>query len=426
MNDFSSIFHAPDLCVEFGKIFRERIGADATRAWAEALLLDAMRVGASDIHIDSHRGKVAVRFRIDGVIHGLATLPQEPGQRLLRFFKVHAGLDPAPSLCPEDARFHMEIDGKERDVRLSCAPCIFGDKLALRVLHRSSVKLRLGDLGLRGDDCERIRGWLGDISGMLVVTGPVGCGKTTTLYALLAELNLGQRNIVTIEDPVEYELETINQMEVDPDRGVDFSGGLRAILRLDPDYILLGEIRDKASALTAMEAAGSGRVLLTTMHSRNAAGVVTAFRSLGIPNYEIAASLGFVVAQRLVRKLCPDCREMRAPSDFERRWFETLGENRPDSVWQAVGCPSCHQSGYQGRTGIFEVLPVDESFYDSILSGQDEHGLRRALRDSGFRLLLKDGLEKAARGITDLPELTRIGAQSYLDYPEGNRNAPGS
>jgi general secretion pathway protein E len=404
----------------------ERDEGEITGSWAEALLADALQARATDIHLDSQLDEISVRFRIDGSLHQVASLPPGRGLHLLRYFKVNANLDPAPSLLPEDSHFEFEVDGKVLDVRLTCAPCLFGDKLALRLLRRSSVKHRLSDLGLSNDDHSRIAAWLGDISGMFLVTGPVGSGKTTTLYALLSELHLTDRHVVTIEDPVEYQLPNLNQMEVNLRRGLTFERGLRSILRLDPDFILLGEIRDKESALTAMEAATTGRVVFSTMHSRNAAGAVTALRSLGVPDYEIAASLAFIVGQRLVRKLCAHCRMLEPISNAERRWLESLGEKIPDKAWHPVGCERCGQTGYYDRTGVFEVLPVDELVYDLILAGEDEHTLREHLRAAGFRTLLRDALDKAAEGTTDFAELTRIGMQSYLDrVPDFSASYPG-
>ena len=410
-------FHAPQL----GRAFAAALGKSArldddeiTEPWATALINDAVQTRASDIHLDPQMDEIRVRFRIDGAVHEVASLPAKIGLRMLRYFKVASNLDPAASLLPEDSHFQMELDGKPLDIRVACAPCVFGDKLAMRLLQRSAVKHRLAHLGLREEDQAAIQAWLGDISGMLLVAGPVGSGKTTTLYALLAELHLAGRHIVTIEDPVEFQLEQVNQIEVNVKRGLTFERGLRSILRLDPDYILLGEIRDKESALVAMEAATAGRAVLTTMHSRSTAGVVTALRSLGAPNYEIAASLAFIIAQRLVRKLCEQCRRLETPRKAELQWLESLGEPIPDKAWHPVGCEHCAQTGYYGQTGVFEVLPVDERVYDFIVAGDDEHKLRQHLRAAGFRPLLRDGLEKAAAGITDLSELTRIGAQSYI------------
>jgi type II secretory ATPase GspE/PulE/Tfp pilus assembly ATPase PilB-like protein len=417
-------FHAPHLTRAFEASLREPISADhvtATEPWVRGLLADANEARASDIHIDSHADAIRIRFRIDGILHHVASLPSARGIRLLRFLKVHAGLDPAPALHPQDAHLAFDFDGVPQDLRLACAPCVLGDKITLRIHRRGPVTRQLGDLGLADIDRASIEDWLGDISGMFVVAGPVGSGKTTTLYALLSTLHLTERNIVTIEDPVEYEMERISQIEIDEKRGLTYGNCLRAVLRHDPDYILLGEIRDRESARVAMEASGMGRVVLTTMHGRSAAGVVTALRSLGIGNYEIAASLAFIVAQRLVRKLCPACRREETPTDFERRWLEARGETIPKSLWHAEGCDHCHHSGYFERTGLFEVVPLKERLYDLILAGEDEHGLRRELSRSGHRLLLHDGLAKVALGITDLRELSRIGAQTYLKEPSHRR-----
>ncbi len=412
-------FHTPELSLRLQAALGVNLDSgesETTQSWANALLGDAIQGRASDVHLDSEADGMRLRFRIDGTIQEVASLSLEQGLRLVRYFKVHSGLDPAPSRLPEDSRFHFESDGKPLDVRVACVPCVLGDKMALRLLQRAPVTLRLGDLGLCEDDRTRIEEWLGDISGMFVVAGPIGSGKTTTLYSLLAELDLGKRHIVTIEDPAEYRLENINQIEVNPKRGLTFEQGLRAILRLDADYILVGEIRDKQTALVALEAAATGRVVFTTMHSRNAAGVVTALRGLGVPNHEIAASLAFILAQRLVRKLCVHCRRQEPPTAPERRWLEARGLKALDVVWRAQGCEHCRQTGYFERTGIFEALPVDERVYDLILTGKDEHGLRKHLREAGFRLLLQDGLNEAAQGITDVAELMRIGAQTYLEH----------
>lgn len=388
---------------------------DPTEEWSRCLLEDALAARATDIHFDPKESGLLIRFRIDGSVRNIVTLSKEHGLRLLRYFKVNSGLDPFDALAPEDARLHLEINGEPLDMRLSCVPCVHGDKLALRLLHRSPLSLSLQDLGIYEHDRENIRRWLNDISGIFLVAGPVGSGKTTTLYSLLSELNLGERNIMTVEDPVEYEMQGINQIQVDKKRGVCFEEAMTALLRMDPDYILLGEIRDQASARTAMIAASTGRVVLTTMHSRNAAGVITALRGLGVHNHEIAASLGFVVAQRLVRKLCKECRVRETPTDAEKHWLQSINEPIPDETWHAKGCDQCEGTGYHGRTGIFETLPIDGKTYHMILGGEDELTLRKHLRKSGFRPLLRDGLEKSAGGVTSLEELTRIGAQTYLE-----------
>ncbi len=283
---------------------------------------------------------------------------------------------------------------------------------------------RLGELGLADEDRQRIERWLGDISGMFLVTGPIGSGKTTTLYALLAELDLVQHSILTIENPVEYQMQGINQMQVDEKRGFTFAEGLKAALRHDPDYLLLGEIRDSATAAIALEAAGTGRVVLSTMHSRDVAGAVTALRNFGLGNHEIATALAYVVAQRLVPKLCPKCRRHEKPTDADARWLRGLGEEVPERVSHAMGCGHCGQSGYLGRTGIFEVSPAAAEFYDLGLGGADEHALRRHLREKGGRTLLQQGLAEMRAGHVDIAGLRTMGAQTFLERtPRGKENA---
>ena len=404
-------------------ITSEDADAATTGLWAGALLSDALRARASDIHLDPQRETVRIRFRIDGAINDVASLRMTEGERLLRYFKTNSDLDPAPGILPADAHVQFEVEDRKVDVRVACAPCFFGEKVTLRLLPRAQVLLRLSDLGLADEDRQRIERWLGDISGMFLVTGPIGSGKTTTLYALLAELDLVQHSVLTIEDPIEYQMQGINQMQVDEKRGFTFAEGLKAALRHDPDFILVGEVRDAASAATALEAAGTGRVVLSTMHSRDVAGAVTALRNFGLGNHEIATALAYVVAQRLVRKLCPECSRREKPTESEARWLRGLGEQVPENVWHATGCARCGESGYIGRSGIYEVSPADAEFYDLVLSGADEHAVRRHLRERGSNSLLQQGLARVRDGLTDLAELRTMGAQTFLERvaapPEG-------
>ena len=261
-----------------------------------------------------------------------------------------------------------------------------------------------------GDDkLEEIERWLGDISGAFLVTGPTGSGKTTTLYALLNELRVLRRCIVTLEDPVEYLVDGVTQLQVDEDRGLTFGEGVKAMLRLDPDYLLLGEIRDGKSARAAIDAASSGRVLLSTLHSRDAAGAITSLRNWGLENQEICSAVSVIVAQRLVRKLCPHCRQKETPTDEERRWLHAFGVPFPARVWHAGSCDRCCGLGFVERTGVFEVWRLDEDDYDFILQKFDERSLRRRLAEKGHRFLLSNGLAKAANGVTTLGELRTMG-----------------
>lgn len=406
-----------------GRQFTNTLAEDDWQAerCGRALLADALRERATDIHLDPLAAAVRVRFRVDGALRDVASMEKERGEKLIRSFKARAALDPAPGLLPATGHWHFELEEPESgivDVRAACAPCASGEKLVLRLLQRSRVRLHLDELGLREDQRDRIERWLGDINGMFLVAGPTGSGKTTTLYALLAAMHMTSRSIVTIEDPIEYQIEGISQMQVDPKRGLTFAEGLRSIVRLDPDYILLGEIRDEESAAAAVEASHGGHILLSTMHSRDAAGAVTVLRSLGIADHASAASLAFVVSERLVRKLCPHCRRQAEPTHADLRWLRALGRPLPQAVWRSEGCEKCRRSGYLGRTGVFQVWPVEEASYEMILQGSDEQALRAHLREMGVRSLLDGGLEKAQAGITDLAELRTIGIQTYRERKE--------
>ncbi|HRX86304.1 MAG TPA: GspE/PulE family protein [Phycisphaerae bacterium] len=371
----------------------------------DAVLRDAIRERASDIHLEPQHNGVRLRFRVDGVLMDTELLTTEQGQHLIRHFKVLSGLDPIATFRPHDARTTVDVDGEPVDIRLASAPCVFGEKLALRLLDQRRVKQRIDELGLGGSARDAIRSWLDSMSGMFLVCGPTGSGKTTTLYALLHELRVAERSVVTIEDPVEYQLEGITQMHVDHRHGVEFATGLRAMLRLDPDYLLLGEIRDEGSAEAALEAATSGCVLLSTLHSRNAVNVITALRNWKLADHELAATLEVVVAQRLVRQLCTECRVQRAPDDVERAWFESLNQPVPDAVWHAPGCDACAHLGYRGRTGLFEVWRLSEDDKQLIAEHGDERALRERLRSRSDGSLIDDGLQKVADGETSVAEV---------------------
>lgn len=372
---------------------------------ANMLLRDALREHASDIHLDPLEDGLQIRFRIDGVLHDAAQLTREEGQRLIRHFKALGGLDPVASFRPEGTRLTYVLDERELDVRLACVPCMGGQKLTIRMLERSRVAAQISELGMGELYLQRIRQWLTHMSGMFLVTGPTGSGKTTTLYALLHEMKLLDRSIVTIEDPVEYQIDGITQMQVDNERGLTFAEGLKAMLRLDPDFLLVGEIRDPVSARTAVEAAVTGRVLMSTLHSRDPIGTVTALRQWGMDDHEIASALEVVVSQRLVRRLCPHCRRPAAPRKDLECWAASLGWSLPERVWRPVGCNACRNIGYRGRTGIFEIWYLDEEDRDLILSHAHESTLRRRLKNRPGGVLFADGLARLESGETSLEEL---------------------
>ncbi len=377
---------------------------------AEELLADALVSRTSDIHLDPHQDNVLVRFRVDGSLVEIASLDAEHGSRLIRFFKTNSGLDPGTQIGPEDGHYEFEMDGQDVDLRVSVAPCLTGEKATLRLLPRSRLQMGLDELGLADEDFTKITDWINSTNGMFLVTGPTGSGKTTTLHSLLRHMDLGNRCVLSIEDPVEYRADGVSQIEVDPSRHLTLASGLRSALRLDPDFILLGEIRDGESAKIALEAAGTGHVFLTTLHSRSAAGAVSMLRNLDLTNHEIATSMSFIIAQRLVRTLCPDCKEKAPPNESDARWLSRMGVEKVETYWQAKGCEKCFNTGYIDRTGVFEVCPFDESVYDLVLSACDEAALRKQFRESGVRSLFQDGMDKVRDGITSVAEIRKLGA----------------
>ncbi len=378
-------------------------------ALADALLRDAVEHRATDIHLDQAARGLLVRLRIDGRVVDAAVLSSREGERLINQFKMLAEIPPVHLFTPISARRSYSVEGFELDLRLTAAPCLTGQSLAIRMLHPENVEHHIGDLGLSKRHDDQLDEWLRNLNGMFVCTGPTGSGKTTTLYALLRELKQHDRRIVTIEDPVEYQIDGINQIQVNERHGLTFAEGIRTILRMDPDYVLVGEIRDPASAQVAGQASISGRVLLTTLHARDVFGAVTSLRNYGLPVHEIAAALAVVVNQRLVRRLCANCRQEEEPTEVDVSWYEALGLETPKTLWYAKGCSECHHLGYLGRTGVFEVWRLTERDYSDILAKVDEHTMRERMAEEGHLDLLDDALTKVARGITSLEEIRGLG-----------------
>ena len=400
---------APVLAASLEQTAADRQGGGEAML-AEAVLFDALSARATDVHLDPRRDGLGMRLRVDGVVLDVLDLEAETGQRLVNQFKAMAGLDPVSSVRPGEGRFTVDLDGQELSVRVTQAPCLSGDKLAIRLLTPPATEQNVAQLGLRGPGLEALERWVESAGGMLLVTGPTGSGKTTTLYSLLHQLRALQVHVVTLEDPVEYEISGVNQMPVRHERGFGFADGVRAMLRLDPDYLLIGELREADSAEAAVGAAASGRAVMATLHSRDAAGVVTMMRNFGLDDYEIATNLELVIGQRLVRRLCEACLEERRPAEAELRWLQRLGLPVPERAWAPRGCPECAGLGFRGRTGVFEVWRPVEEDYSAILAHTDEHALRHQLAARGHRFLLDDALTKASEGLTSLGELRGLGA----------------
>jgi general secretion pathway protein E len=376
----------------------------------DSILRDALQQRATDVHIDPEAMGWLIRFRIDGALHDVRFLDRDAGERVTRHLKVAAGQDISTSFKPLDARASHQLGERTLDLRLAFAPSVRGLKLAIRLLDAARLQRRIRTLGLSKTQFNRIREWMSGGSGAFLVTGPTGSGKTTTLYAVLHELDLKPCSVVTIEDPVEYQVDGITQMQVNAEHGLGLAEGLRSMLRLDPDYLLLGEIRDGESARTAIQAAASGRALLSTMHTRDAVSTVTALRHYGLSDFEISSTLEVVIAQRLVRRLCGDC-SRPAPTDaWSGRMLQGLGLAVPEEVPAPRGCARCQQLGYRGRIGVFEIWRLGEADYHAIVDGADERSLRSSLARRHFRTLLDDGLKKIRLGLTSVEEVAAIGA----------------
>jgi type II secretory ATPase GspE/PulE/Tfp pilus assembly ATPase PilB-like protein len=386
---------------------------------ATALLEDAVRENVSDIHLDPATNGYEVRFRIDGALVDVVRLPSDEGLHLLRSLKSHADLDPAFALRPQDGRAALPVTGGEVSVRVATAPGVRGEKLALRLLPHALTRPPLDQLGLSVVDYEALTRALRDVRGMVLISGPTGSGKTTTLYALVRELARTGRSIVSIEDPVEHVLDGVTQLQVNERQGLTYAEGVKGLLRLDPDVLVLGEMRDAASARAALNAADSGHVFLSTLHARDAAGTLSVLRHFGLADHEIAATVDLLVAQRLVRRLCPSCRRPEPPTPDEAQWLRLCGQPVPDKTWHAAGCEKCGGCGYRGRVGVFEIHRLREKDADLLLAHADEHTLRRHLRSRGALSLLEDDLQKVAEGITSIAEFQAVGGMGFFARDPG-------
>jgi len=375
--------------------------------FVHALLFRAITARASDIHVEPYEKEMVVRNRIDGILYKVVSAPRKWHAPVVSRIKVMAGLDIAERRLPQDGRIRIRLGGREIDVRVSLVPTAFGERAVLRILDRTHLLLGLEDIGLAPEDRAVLERFLDRPSGILLVTGPTGSGKTTTLYAALRRLHSGTRNIITIEDPVEYQIEGIGQIQVNPKIQLTFASGLRSILRQDPDIIMVGEIRDAETAEIAIHASLTGHLVLSTLHTNDSASAVTRLADMGIEPFLIASSLSAVVAQRLVRRLCPACRRPYRPQAAEKR---SLGlPEGLDTVFHAPGgCPECMQTGYRGRTGIFEILPADDRLRALVLERTDADGLRAFAVSRGMRTILADGAQKVCAGITSAEEVLRV------------------
>jgi len=373
------------------------------------LLLDAVERRASDIHIEPAKGKASVRIRIDGVLQNITPPPKAMHSAIISRVKILSNLDIAERRLPQDGRSVVRIGDREVDIRISTFPTLYGEKLVMRLLDKEKISLGLEDLGLSPDQLSKFEKVLQRPYGTVLETGPTGCGKTTTLYAGLRHINSPERNIVTIEDPIEYDLAGINQTQVKPEIGLDFARGLRAILRQDPDVILVGEIRDRETAQIATRAALTGHLVFSTLHTNDAVGAIAQLRYFRIEPYLIGSAVDLVIAQRLIRRVCPNCREYYTLSgEVSHRLGLGDGEKDELKLARSRGCRQCNYTGYFGRTAIFQFFEINRRVKRLIFEGADIHALRAEATRQGMRTLRESAVEKLRQGVTTVEEVLSV------------------
>ena len=374
-----------------------------------AIIGRVIELRASDIHLEPFDDGLHVRYRIDGVLHPGDMVPAAQGAAVSSRVKLLAHLDIAERRLPQDGRIKTRVKGRELDLRVSTVPTVWGESVVMRVLDRASVRFGLDDMGFEADTLARFKQLIHRPHGILLVTGPTGSGKTTTLYAALATLDAATQKIITVEDPVEYQLEGINQIQVHPQINLSFANALRSILRQDPDIIMIGEMRDGETAQIAVQSSLTGHLVLSTLHTNTAASAVVRMQDMGVERYLITSTVNGVLAQRLVRRLCPHCKTPVQPAPALLQ-SSGLGRFLPagQPMYQATGCEHCRGTGYQGRGAIHELLVVDETLRSAILQGHDAGALQALAVQGGMLTLYDDGLRKVAAGVTSLDELLRV------------------
>lgn len=376
-----------------------------------ALFTQAIKHKASDIHIETYESRVLVRNRIDGVLHEVLEIQRGVAPLVISRVKVMAKLDIAEKRIPQDGRISLRIGDHNIDVRVSTLPSNHGERIVLRILDKQSAQLNLSLLGMSEITAHKIRNMITTPHGIILVTGPTGSGKTTSLYAMLTELNEVSRNILTIEDPIEYDLPGIGQTQVNAKVEMNFAKGLRAILRQDPDIVMIGEIRDLETAEIAVQASLTGHLVLSTLHTNTALGAITRLHDMGIESFLLASSLIGLVAQRLVRKLCPNCKKPHTLRKDEQELMGLLPDTNLAEIREPSGCDQCNQSGYRGRTGIYEIITMDETLRSMIHRNEDLQEIERYIRP--FNPSIRQyGFQKVLSGETSLAEILRVTSQN--------------
>lgn len=374
-----------------------------------SLMFRAVKQKASDIHVEPFEKELVVRFRIDGVLYDIIHPPKRAQSAIISRVKIMAGLNIAEKRLPQDGRIRIKIAGKDIDIRVSSVPASYGESVVMRLLDRSSIMLDLDDLGLWGRNLEMMNELIRSRHGIVLVTGPTGSGKSTTLYAALSKINSKELKILTIEDPVEYQLPGVNQVQINPKIDLTFANGLRSFLRQDPDVIMVGEIRDRETAEIAIQASLTGHLVMSTLHTNDAPSSITRLVDMGIEPFLVSSSLLGVIAQRLVRTVCKDCAKRYTPTEEELSEIGlTLKDLGGKQLYRPVGCPNCLETGYSGRTGIHEFMAIDDDIRIELMKGSDAAGIRKVAIKRGMLTLRQDAARKVVDGITTIEEVLRV------------------
>ncbi len=395
--------------VEIGQL--KALGEEAPIIQAvNTFILQAIRAGASDIHLEPQDKEVRIRFRIDGILHDISSTSSRVHPALVSRIKILSRMDIAERRLPQDGRFQIRVDNRTVDFRVSSLPTIFGEKIVMRILDKSALLLELDKLGFEPDDLRKFIRLIKYPYGMVLLTGPTGSGKTTTLYSALNFINRPALNIITVEDPVEYQLPGINQVQINPKIDFSFANALRSIMRQDPDIIMVGEIRDRETAEIAIHAALTGHLVLSTLHTNSATGAIVRLQEMGVPSYLISSALLGVVAQRLVRKICSHCRtELEVEGETALKL--TGGKEEKLILHRGEGCNMCSKTGYRGREAVNEVLVIDDDIRSLILKNATERELTAKAREKGMLTLEENAIQKVLKGITTFEEMYRVVAR---------------
>ena len=376
------------------------------------VLFQALKMRASDVHFQPFPDRLQVRYRIDGVLYDMEAPPKKVQDAILSRLKVMGNMDIAERRLPQDGRASVKLGESEVDIRISTVPSSNGERVVLRLLDKSARLYSLEEIGFEPDNLKMVEQYIAYNHGILLVTGPTGSGKSTTLYGALQKVNSTSLNVITLEDPIEYQLEGISQIQINEKKGLTFALGLRHLLRQDPDIMMVGEIRDVDTARIAIQAALTGHLVYSTLHTNDAASTVTRLVDIGLEPYLVASSLICVIAQRLVRRICPECRYQAEPSEEDMFDLKSIGielDEMPDKkIWKGRGCPSCYNTGYTDRTGIYEVLPIDDIIKDQVMSRVNSTVIKRDSIERGCRTLRMDGARKVVSGVTTPAEVLRV------------------